>query len=206
MGGDEIFASLKEHLGVGNDETTEDGKITLEHVECNAACDYAPVVMVNWEFFDNQTPDSAKDVVDDLRAGDEVRLHPRPRSARSSRSSRVLAGFPDGLAGEGPSAGPASLAGPAAGRRAAARTTSTSRAAAAEPAGRCLMAYPTGRLTPVLSKSWAEPDSFTLDGYRRHGGYDALPQGAGQCSPTRSSSSSRTPACAAAAARASPPA
>ena len=36
------------------------------------------------------------------------------------------------------------------------------------------MAYPTGRLTPVLSKSWAEPDSWTLDGYRRHGGYDAL--------------------------------
>ncbi len=37
------------------------------------------------------------------------------------------------------------------------------------------MAYPTGRLTPVLSKSWAEPDSFTLAGYRRHGGYEALP-------------------------------
>ena len=56
MGGDAIFDELKDHLGVGHDETTEDGKVTLEHVECNAACDYAPVVMVNWEFFDNQTP------------------------------------------------------------------------------------------------------------------------------------------------------
>src|SRR5690349_405366 len=56
MGGDQIFAELREHLGVGNDETTPDGKVLLEHVECNAACDYAPVVMVNWEFFDNQTP------------------------------------------------------------------------------------------------------------------------------------------------------
>jgi NADH-quinone oxidoreductase subunit E len=48
MGGDAVFERLKEHLDVGNDETTEDGSITLEHVECNAACDYAPVVMVNW--------------------------------------------------------------------------------------------------------------------------------------------------------------
>ena len=56
MGGDAIFDALKEHLGIGNDQTTADGTVTLEHVECNAACDYAPVVMVNWEFFDNQTP------------------------------------------------------------------------------------------------------------------------------------------------------
>jgi len=50
MGGDAIFDSLKEHLGIGNDETTEDGSVTLQHIECNAACDLAPVVMVNWEF------------------------------------------------------------------------------------------------------------------------------------------------------------
>ncbi len=56
MGGDAIFSALQEHLGVGNGETTDDGKVTLEHIECNAACDFAPVVMVNWEFFDNQTP------------------------------------------------------------------------------------------------------------------------------------------------------
>jgi NADH-quinone oxidoreductase subunit E len=59
MGGDAIWEDLSDHLGVGHDETTDDGVITLERVECNAACDYAPVVMVNWEFFDNQTPDSA---------------------------------------------------------------------------------------------------------------------------------------------------
>jgi NADH-quinone oxidoreductase subunit E len=48
LGGDEIFARLSAELGIGHDETTEDGAITLERVECNAACDYAPVVMVNW--------------------------------------------------------------------------------------------------------------------------------------------------------------
>jgi NADH-quinone oxidoreductase subunit E len=111
MGGDQIFATLKEHLGVGNDETTEDGTVTLEHIECNAACDYAPVVMVNWEFFDNQTPDSAVALVDGLRSGDL----PTPTRGASlctfKQVSRILAGFPDGRADEGPSAGPASLAG-----------------------------------------------------------------------------------------------
>lgn len=66
MGGDAIFDRLKEHLGVGHDETTSDGVVTLQHIECNAACDYAPVVMVNWEFFDNQTPESARELVDSL--------------------------------------------------------------------------------------------------------------------------------------------
>ena len=49
MGGDAIFSALKEHLGVDNDGVTADGKVSLEHIECNAACDYAPVVMANWE-------------------------------------------------------------------------------------------------------------------------------------------------------------
>ncbi len=111
MGGDLIFERLKGHLDVGNDETTEDGKITLEHIECNAACDYAPVMMVNWEFMDNQTPTSAVEVVDDLRAGKEVHSTRGPKLVTWREAERVLAGFPDGLADEGPSAGPASLVG-----------------------------------------------------------------------------------------------
>jgi len=111
MGGDAIFERLKNHLDVGNDETTEDGKITLEHVECNAACDYAPVMMVNWEFMDNQTPASAVQVVDDLRAGKEVRSTRGPKICTWREAERVLAGFPDGLANDGPAAGPASLVG-----------------------------------------------------------------------------------------------
>lgn len=111
MGGDEIFSRLKEHLDVGNDETTADGKVTLEHVECNAACDYAPVMMVNWEFVDNQTPESAVELVDDLRAGREVTSTRGPRICTWREAERVLAGFPDGRADEGPAAGPASLVG-----------------------------------------------------------------------------------------------
>ncbi|HEX4687509.1 MAG TPA: NADH-quinone oxidoreductase subunit NuoE [Nocardioides sp.] len=115
MGGDAIFERLKEHLDIGNDETTADApgmkNITLEHVECNAACDYAPVMMVNWEFMDNMTPQSATELVDDLREGKEVRSTRGPRIATWREVERVLAGFPDDRVDEGPGAGPASLVG-----------------------------------------------------------------------------------------------
>jgi NADH-quinone oxidoreductase subunit E len=112
MGGDQILADLREHLGLADDEATPDGKVSLENVECNAACDYAPVVMVNWEFFDNMTPDSARDLVDGLRSGAEITLPRGPDRLCSWRgAARILAGFPDGQAGLGPQAGPASLVG-----------------------------------------------------------------------------------------------
>ena len=113
MGGDAIYAELKEHLGIdAQDGTTDDGKVSLEHIECNAACDYAPVVMVNWEFFDNQTPESAKALVDDLRGGLSVRPTRGAESVCTWREAeRVLAGFYDGRADEGDAAGPATLVG-----------------------------------------------------------------------------------------------
>ncbi len=112
MGGDEIWDAVSEHLGVGHDETSDDGKITLERVECNAACDYAPVVMANWEFFDNQTPSSTIELVEGLRAGTPVvPTRGASRVCTFKQVSRVLAGFPDGLADEGVGAGPASLLG-----------------------------------------------------------------------------------------------
>jgi NADH-quinone oxidoreductase subunit E len=112
MGGDAIFDSLEQHLEVGHDETTEDGKITLERIECNAACDYAPVLMVNWEFFDNQTPASAREVVDEIRAGRPVvPTRGADTVVTFKQMSKVLAGFEDGRANEGVGAGPASLRG-----------------------------------------------------------------------------------------------
>ena len=112
MGGDAIFADLREHLAVDNDETTADGKVSLEHLECNAACDYAPVIMVNWEFFDNQTPQSARELVDGLRSGADVApTRGAPRLCTWKQASRILAGFPDGQAAEGNTAGAPSLAG-----------------------------------------------------------------------------------------------
>jgi NADH-quinone oxidoreductase subunit E len=111
MGGDAIFERLSDHLDVGNDETTADGQVTLERIECNAACDYAPVLTVNWEFLDRQTPESAVDLVDRLRAGEPVQASRGATITSWRDAERVLAGFEDGRADEGPSAGDASLAG-----------------------------------------------------------------------------------------------
>jgi NADH-quinone oxidoreductase subunit E len=112
LGGDEIYEAVSDHLGVGHDETTEDGSITLERLECNAACDYAPVIMVNWEFFDNQTPSSAIELVDAIRAGETVSPTRGADTVGTIKEiSRVLAGFEDGRADEGVGAGEATLLG-----------------------------------------------------------------------------------------------
>ena len=112
LGGNQLLAELREHLGVGDDQATPDGQVSLEHVECNAACEYAPVVMVNWEFFDNMTPASARQLVDDLRAGHNVAPTRGPgRLVTWREASRILAGFNDDQATEGPAAGPADLVG-----------------------------------------------------------------------------------------------
>jgi NADH-quinone oxidoreductase subunit E len=112
MGGDEIYKSLEDHLGIKNHETTADGKVSIERIECNAACDYAPVVMVNWEFYDNQTPQSVKDLVDSARAGNPSAPTRGPKTLRTwKQNSEVLAGLNDGLANEGVSAGEATLLG-----------------------------------------------------------------------------------------------
>ncbi len=112
MGGDAIFAALKDHLGIENDGVTADGKVSLEHIECNAACDYAPVVMANWEFYDNQSVESAKSLVDGARAGNP----PAPTRGPNKRvpweeASAVLAGLNDGRAHEGVQAGEPTLLG-----------------------------------------------------------------------------------------------
>jgi NADH-quinone oxidoreductase subunit E len=111
MGGDAIWSRVSEHLGIGHDEVSEDGAISLERVECNAACDYAPVVMVNWEFMDNQTPQSTVEMVDALRAGDDVESTRGARVCTFKEAQRVIAGFNDSHANEGPAAGDASLRG-----------------------------------------------------------------------------------------------
>jgi NADH-quinone oxidoreductase subunit E len=95
LGGEEIYARLSRRLGVGHDETTDDGLITLEHAECLAACDYAPVLTLNYEFFDNQTPETAEELIDGLHRGE------RPVPLRGAQVvsfreiSRQLAGFRD---------------------------------------------------------------------------------------------------------------
>lgn len=111
MGGDILMDRVEKKLGIHEGETTPCGKVSLERLECNAACDYAPVMMVNWEFMDNMTPEKADELIDKLLAGEQV-FSTRGAEITSWREAeRVLAGFPDGRADEGPSAGEASTLG-----------------------------------------------------------------------------------------------
>jgi NADH-quinone oxidoreductase subunit E len=93
LGGQRIFDALADDLGVHHDETTADGSITLEHAECLAACDYAPVVTVDYEFYDQQDVESARALVEALRRGEKP--HPtRGAPLTDFRGiSRQLAGF-----------------------------------------------------------------------------------------------------------------
>ena len=112
MGGDVIFDAVKEHLGIENNGLTSDGKVSVEHIECNAACDYAPVVMVNWEFYDNQNVESVKNLVDGARSGNPPTPTRGPKTLRTwKQNSAVLAGISDGLSGEGVQAGAPTLLG-----------------------------------------------------------------------------------------------
>lgn len=111
MGGDVLLEQMEEKLGIHEGETTEDGMFSLERIECNAACDFAPVMMVNWEFMDQMNPAKAEELINNLAAAREVYSTRGPKIVTWQEAERVLAGFNDGLADQGPSAGDASLAG-----------------------------------------------------------------------------------------------
>ncbi len=101
LGGDAIYQALRDELGVDHEETAGQpgtpGSVTLEHVECLACCDLGPVLTVNYEMFDNQTPASAVELVQALRRGE------RPTPTRGAalkdfkNAELELAGFLDDL-------------------------------------------------------------------------------------------------------------
>ncbi len=111
LGGDAIWEKLSSLLGIGHDEVTPDGKISLERIECQAACTHAPVMTANWEFLDNMTPESAIDVVEKLASGKEVISTRGPKIRTFKENELTLAGFDDGLVDEGVQADEQMLAG-----------------------------------------------------------------------------------------------
>jgi len=111
LGGDAIWETLSGDLGVGHDEVTEDGKISLERIECQAACTHAPVMTANWEFMDNMTPESARQLVADLRAGREVRSTRGPAIRDFRACERTLSGIDDDGLGDLPATDDLMLAG-----------------------------------------------------------------------------------------------
>ncbi|QGG93805.1 NADH-quinone oxidoreductase subunit NuoE family protein [Actinomarinicola tropica] len=69
LGADELIERAEERLGVRVGGTTEDGAITLERAECQAACTEAPCLQVNYRHQYRVTPDELDTLLDDLRSG-----------------------------------------------------------------------------------------------------------------------------------------
>ena len=68
-GAEEIMAYARERLGIAHLETTADGVISYEEVECLAACDRAPCAQVNLEFVYDLTRESVDALIAAIRAG-----------------------------------------------------------------------------------------------------------------------------------------
>jgi NADH-quinone oxidoreductase subunit E len=117
LGGDEIYHALSARLGVGHEGTAGEpgapGSITLEHAECLAACDLGPVLQVDYEYYDNQTPESAAALVAALQDGETPAPTRGARPAGFRGAELQLAGFFDGHEADvdAPSAAPETVRG-----------------------------------------------------------------------------------------------
>ena len=66
-GSERIADAVMDELGVGNNETTEDGLFSLSLVSCLGCCSLAPVMMINDRTYGSLTPDKARKILRDLR-------------------------------------------------------------------------------------------------------------------------------------------
>lgn len=65
-GADETVEYLQDKLGIKLGETTKDGKFTLKRVECLAACDGAPMMLIGREYLENLTPEKIDSILASL--------------------------------------------------------------------------------------------------------------------------------------------
>ena len=66
-GAREILAHVKSRLGVEVGETTDDGRVTLQSVECLCACEAAPMMQVDDRYELNLTPEKVDRILEGLR-------------------------------------------------------------------------------------------------------------------------------------------
>jgi NADH-quinone oxidoreductase subunit E len=69
-GAQEVYERLADKLGVGHNQTTADGRFTLEHAECLGNCEGAPVVTLDYLNYECMTPEAALELIDRVAAGD----------------------------------------------------------------------------------------------------------------------------------------
>ena len=67
-GAERIIEAVSEELGIGDNQTTEDGLFSLSLVSCLGCCSLAPVMMINENTYGSLTPDKVKKILRDIRA------------------------------------------------------------------------------------------------------------------------------------------
>ena len=87
-GAEEIMAYARQQLGIGHLETTGDGLISYEEVECLAACDRAPCAQVNLEFVYDLTRESVDAMIAAIRAG-TYEIKPLAQTVKPGRTWKV---------------------------------------------------------------------------------------------------------------------
>ena len=65
-GANEILATLRDELGVEEDEVSPDGRCSYVHFECLGACEQAPMMMVDGDYHGPLTPQSARRILEEL--------------------------------------------------------------------------------------------------------------------------------------------
>lgn len=68
MGSESLLKEL-DGLGVPHDRVTDDGLLSLVHVQCLGSCNTAPVVQINDDYFENMTTSKLRSVVGGIRSG-----------------------------------------------------------------------------------------------------------------------------------------
>ena len=66
-GAERIIEAVSEELGIGDNQTTEDGLFSLSLVSCLGCCSLAPVMMINEDTYGSLTPDKVKAILRDIR-------------------------------------------------------------------------------------------------------------------------------------------
>jgi len=96
LGARRLYERARELLGEGAERVSDDGLFTLEEEECLAACDQAPVVALNYVFFDRVTEERLEEMVDGIRSGSVPEASRGGVPGELKAISRILAGLGDG--------------------------------------------------------------------------------------------------------------
>lgn len=87
-GSDDIIKACTSQLGIGMNETTEDGYFTLMEVECLGACVNAPMVQINDDYYEDLTAESMVEILNYLAQD----MKPKIGSQKGRKASMPLSG------------------------------------------------------------------------------------------------------------------